>query len=414
MVRVRKLIVQASIIAAAAVLAVPDAHGQNPLFQTGPGLQPSPYAPATGFSSGIGSPLSPYAAPGGLSANPTISPLGRSAAMSSSPAGGGTLANSQYPGAFNPYMYNQGMGYYPSYYQDPFNGYLTGGASVISAQGQFMISKQQQNLMIEQVRQAKIDTRRKIFDEFLYERERTPTLEEEREKGRLQERDRARNAPPVTEVLSAKALNDLLVDLQKLQTKGSLATYRGPALPLVEDDLKRINVTSTKGGGNIGLLKNDGRLSWPVALNGPEFKEERERLNSLAQEVVKQAGFNTPIDGGTLRQMSQDLDKINKSLVRNVGDLPPSQYIEAKRFLGHFDDAIKALQQPDAGNYFTKKIRAKSVAELVDYMTKNGLQFAPAVAGDEGAYVAVHRGLAAYDQALLTQAGDQKGGAEPR
>src|SRR5439155_4101316 len=135
-----------------------------------------------------------------LSANPTISPyLGRSAAMSSSPAAGGTLSNSQYPGAFTPYQYNPGMGYYPSYYQDPANGYLTGGAAVISAQSQFMISKQQQNLMIEQVRQAKIDTRRKAFDEFLYERDKMPTLEEEREKARLQERNRSRNDPPVTE-----------------------------------------------------------------------------------------------------------------------------------------------------------------------------------------------------------------------
>jgi hypothetical protein len=36
-------------------------------------------------------------------------------------------------------------------------------------------------------------------------------------------------------------------------------------------------------------------------------------------------------------------------------------------------------------------------------MSLKGLQFAPAVAGDEGAYVAIHRALAAYDSAANAQ-----------
>jgi hypothetical protein len=39
----------------------------------------------------------------------------------------------------------------------------------------------------------------------------------------------------------------------------------------------------------------------------------------------------------------------------------------------------------------------KNVGELVRYMAKNDLRFAPAVAGDEAAYLAFYRALAIYD-----------------
>src|SRR5262245_8361172 len=77
-------------------------------------------------------------------------------------------ATAQYP--YSPY------GGYP-YIQTPANGYLTGGASVIQSQAQFMVSKQQSALMYEQVQQAKLDTKRKAIDEWLYERAKLPTPE---------------------------------------------------------------------------------------------------------------------------------------------------------------------------------------------------------------------------------------------
>src|SRR5262249_53309293 len=69
--------------------------------------------------------------------------------------------------------------YYPGYYYDPYAGYLSGAADVINAQGQFMVSTQQAYLQREQVRQARLDNRRRAFDEYLYERERRPTQEDE-------------------------------------------------------------------------------------------------------------------------------------------------------------------------------------------------------------------------------------------
>ena len=60
---------------------------------------------------------------------------------------------------------------------------------------------------------------------------------------------------------------------------------------------------------------------------------------------------------------------------------------------------------PDARHYFTGKYapRGKTVAELVQHMTEQGLQFAPSVMGDEDAYLALHRALAACDMNAQAQ-----------
>jgi hypothetical protein len=305
---------------------------------------------------------------------------------------------------YSPYL--SGYGGYGSYgYYDPYNGYLRGGADVITAQGRFMVNTQDAYLKREQVRSEHTTSRRKILDAYLYEREKMPTPEDERQRHQLEQLNRSRNNPPVTEVWSGKALNDILADLRKLPAKppqaGQLVNVQ--QLPLDEEALKHINVT--QGTGNIGVLKNEGRLNWPVALNGPDFKEQRERINSLTQAAVRQAEFNGHVDPGTLTQFNRDVDNLQSQLRKHGGDLPFAAYTEAKGFLNNLDNALAALRQPDVGNYFVGKftLKAKTVPELVDHMRKQGLQFAPATPGDEGAYVALHQALANYDLAAQAQ-----------
>jgi hypothetical protein len=223
-----------------------------------------------------------------------------------------------------------------------------------------MVNTEQAYSAREQVRSERIANRRKIFDEYLYEREKTPTPEDERQRHQLEQLNRSRTNPPLTEIWSGKALNDILADLRKLPTKapaaGELVNLQ--RLPLDEDGLKHINVT--RGGGNIALLKNEGRLNWSGALDGAEYKEQRERVNSLAQAAVRQAEFNGRVDLGTITQLSNDVDSLQRQLRKNSGDLPFAVYAEAKTFLSNLDDAISALRQPDVGNYFTGKFALKA------------------------------------------------------
>jgi hypothetical protein len=339
--------------------------------------------------------------------NPGVNPLLNSYATPYANLYSSMYAASLYS---NPYAGSAGYGsssYNPSMYgsYDPYSGYLRGGADVINAQGRFMVNTQDAYLKREQVRSEHIANRRKIFDEYLYEREKMPTAEDERQRHQLEQLNRSRNNPPVTEIWSGKALNDILADLRKLPAKppqaGQLVNVQ--QLPLDEEGLKHINVT--QGTGNIGMLKTQGRLNWPAALNGPDFKEQRERINSLTQAAVRQAEFNGHVDPGTITQLSSDVDNLQSQLRKNGGDLPFAAYSEAKGFLNNLDDALAALRQPDVGNSFTGNyaLKAKTVPELVDHMKKQGLQFAPAVPGDERAYVALHQALANYDVAAQAQ-----------
>jgi hypothetical protein len=304
---------------------------------------------------------------------------------------------------------------YGSYYESSYGGYLRGNADVIGATGRFLVNEQDARRTYEQVRQARIETRRKAFDQYLYERDHTPTLEDERERLRALEVRRSLNDPPVTEIWSAKALNDLLGDVQKLQVKG----VSGPQVTLDADMLKRINVAAGRRPGNVALLKNQGRLAWPAALLSAklprEAEDRRQQISSLLPEAINQA-INGKVDAHLLKELRHALGGLRALLIGSVGRCPPNQYIEARHFLNDLDDGLTVLAQPDAGLYFTDKYTAKgrSVPDLIEYMTQKGLAFAPAVAGDEAAYAALYRALAAYDVAARAQTGSEREGSKEK
>jgi len=364
----------------------------NPLAN--PALNPAlnPNAMANFFS--------PAAA---FQANPLINPF---TSPATNPIAAATLSasltnpyaslTSSYGGAANPYS-GYGSSYsspYSSYYETPIGGFMRGTADVVTSQGKWMESLQKADLLKEQVRQAKLDTRRKSFDEYFYERKNTPTFEQEREFFNNQQVLRSVNNPPESEVWSGQALNDIVADLAKPNPDRTL----GSNAPLDEDTLRHLNLTPVSGSANAGLLKNDARLTWPLALRDDDSKADRELVNSLAAEAVHQA-VNGRVDAGTLRELSAAANRLRQRLAANVRDLTANQYAEASRFLGYLDGAIQALGRADAGDYFTRKYAAqgKDVAELVKGLISRGLRFAPATPGDEAAYLAAHRALSAYD-----------------
>lgn len=324
-------------------------------------------------------------------------------------AGNALLNNPYATGMLNPNPYSNPFGYggygFGGYGMgNEFQGYLSGAADVINSQGQFMISNQQARILKEQVKSMQIDNRRKVFDEWLYERNNTPTLQDDFEKFQKEQRRRMRNDPPPTEIFSGQALNVLLRELQQLPKPG-------PDVGIDEDAVKLINVQVANGLGNLGVLKNEGRLNWPVALRdmspAEETRELRQQIDSMVQEAYNQAR-NGPVDGGILGELDRASTKLQRLLSRNVGDIGFSQYSESKKFLRDLDDSIKVLRNPRASDFVSGKnsAKGKNVAELVKHMTEKGLQFAPASAGDEAAYVALHRAMAQYDvntQALIAE-----------
>lgn len=284
----------------------------------------------------------------------------------------------------------------------PNNVYVApqvGVPGAISAQGKYMTDTQQAKLMQEQVKQSKTDTQRKAFDEWQYEQANTPTQEQKRTKAQQEELKRSRNDPPLTEIWSAKALNDLLKDLQRLQ--GTSAYAR--TVLLDQATLKRVNVTTGKTGGGIGLLRDADKLRWPLALQDPVFDAERKQIDKLMPAAAKQAKQGA-VQASTLRDLIDAVKKADNKLRGRVGETPSNQYIDGKRFLDELEEVTRVLQEPRVASYFDQwQAKGSSVSELVTHMTKQGLRFAPVTAGDEAYYTSLHRAMANYDTALNQQ-----------
>jgi hypothetical protein len=305
------------------------------------------------------------------------------------------------------YGYSGGYGMYPPVYGqpyyggDPYAGYLQGAASVIDEQGKYLVNTQQAYLIKEQVRQAQTANRRRAFDEWLYERANTPTLNEQRERERKQEVRRDLNDPPATEVWTGRVLNIILTDLQDLEGRG----VQGSAIPLEADLLTKINVYPAKGPSNIGLLK-DKSLAWPVGLRilppALETKPLRDRIDKLLAEAKEQS-VKGRVKADLVADLRDNLAKLRKFFSKRIDDMTFTQYAESKRFLSDLDAALQVLEQTDAADYLNGKYVAKgrTVRELVQYMKDSGLRFGAASSGDEAAYNALYQAMATYGREVI-------------
>ena len=273
----------------------------------------------------------------------------------------------------------------------------------MSAQGQFRDSRQQARLLAQQVRSAQLDNKRRAFDQYVYELHHTPSPEQVRQEAIGSQLSRCLADPNPTDIISATALNSILGALE-----GMLADPKA-APALSEDVLKRVNVIKGSGNASLGLLRDEGRLTFPPALRDLQPAEETaemlKKLDVLSREAYAQASTGR-VDADVVKKMQEISAALNDRLSRVVNDTPFPQYSDGKRFLRSLDDSIAVLRQPDAGDFLPNgknTAKGKNAAELVKYMGERGLRFAPATAGDEDAYRAVHRALTNYHKALSAQ-----------
>jgi hypothetical protein len=356
----------------------PSLLGFNPFPQvlnTGTGF--STISPLTSVVSTGFNPYLPGAGTGALAANPY--------------AGGSTLSTTP-GGGYGGY----GNSYYPTYYPNPTESTFKGAAEYLRGEADSFKKVREARLLREQARQSAVDTRRRLLQEeidFERMRPKAPDLRAFEDEGDRRMAERARPGP---EVWSGRALNTLF---RSVASKGGL--IRGPTIPLEEDTLKGLNLTDGSSRGNLGLLKDTDKLgdvsTWPEALQERQYDQPRKRLVRnlrLASKQLKDKG--TP-DRATLKDLRAGYQALNKDLEAGVGELSPSQYIEARRFLNQVHDAIRGLADPKVASWAPT---GKTVAELVDYMRSNGLEFAPATAGDERAYNALYYALRAFERSL--------------
>ena len=254
----------------------------------------------------------------------------------------------------------------------------------------------------QRARQLSLENRRLEFDLNAYIRANTLTSSEERELRRRERVLRALSDPAVTEIRSGSTLNDLLQDAQILRSRGA----RVEAVVWPSHVLRRVNVTAAGSPGDAGVLK-DGRLPWPALLRDAAFDGARREIDRFTTRAVNEVS-QRDADAETLGQLQRALARLEGRLTlmaRQQGDSAawsPTEYIAAKDFIRRADQAVLLLEQPDALEQLAlaHDLQVGTAAELVAYMTTHGLQFAPAVPGDERAYMTAYQALADYDTRL--------------
>jgi len=329
-----------------------------------------------------------------------------------SPFGGGGYGGGGYGGGGGGGYgggYGGGGGYTDPYsgYTDPYGGYLRGQADVMRSYGQMNIAQEQANLLRQVTLQAQIDTKKKMIDLINYERANTPTATDELKRYQKIALDRVKNAPMISEVWNGKAQNLITEDLKKTLVKAPKMHPMG----LNEKLMGSVNVTGSNHG-NIGLLRRDGKFEWPTAVAEIASENELKNLADDARDVYRRAANQQNV-GILVQGMENKVGKLREELLKRANDMPTQQYLQGKRFLSDFEDALHALKNGDVRRNieFHKAFdkEGQTVQDLVEYMNRNGLRFAPAVSGDEDAYQALYSLLASYSLALDSHVASARG-----
>ncbi|MHB1425926.1 MAG: hypothetical protein ACYC3I_22410 [Gemmataceae bacterium] len=310
-----------------------------------------------------------------------------------------------------------GLGWGTQWMQNPYEGYLNGAANLTTANAQYQQTIQQAKLTRQEVKRSSLDTRKKTLEERQYELSLQPDPEQIRQQQMMKSLNRSRNNPPPTEIWAGTALNDLLRAIQTANSRG----ITGPNVPIPPDVLKHVNMTTGTTYGGIGLLRDDGKLSWPNVLRQPSFDTERKELDTQLLEAVK-AAHSGPVEYNLTRKIDTTVKQLEQAIDAQVADLTPSEFTESSRYVRELKDSVKVLKQNDVSKYFRTQWtpQGSTVADLVQQMTREGLRFAPAVSGDESYYTSLHRALVDYDMgvtqltASLPPPGGASGKTEPR
>lgn len=292
------------------------------------------------------------------------------------------------PGYVNPY-YPQGS---PGY------NYMNGVADLNRANGEVIKDVEQAYQMREKTKQDRIDTKKKAFDEMLYEKANTPTYLEELSKEKSDLLVRLMNYPGKGEIANGKTLNVMLPYLDSLLSLGT----QGPPVPIPQSMVNQLNISAT--GASVGMLRAGGEVEWPISLRGPQQRKIDKLLVAAVDGVVK----NT-LEAKLLKQLRAEMkilrDDLSDKLVKD--QIESSSYIRGKEFYNALDSSIDALERPDARKQLTGAFapRARNVQELVDFMTDNGLKFSPAMPGNENAYQVTHDAFVRYARTVEASAG---------
>lgn len=278
---------------------------------------------------------------------------------------------------------------FPAYY-GRYGGALMGASQVMQAANQGTLTNEQARIERQKYYQEKIHTKKMAFDQMQYEKANTPSYTEDQEVLNSKKLRRLMGQPNPYELARGDTLNAMLNPLRSLSAAGG----QGPPQPLNPAILRQINVAPTDGSG-VGVLRNGGKISWPLACRG-ETQKKLDRLIPAAISATVNGSLQPEQYSAITSGIITLREEMRKKFQTDVIDSP--SYIAGKRFVEDLERSVRSLQRPDAAKFFdgTYAAHGRNVPELVAYMTDQGLQFSPASPGGEAAYRSLHSSFVGY------------------
>jgi hypothetical protein len=297
-------------------------------------------------------------------------------------------ARSQYvppygPNPYGPYGAN-------NYIESPIGGFMNGTANVINAQGQWYNQVQSASIENEKFKQAKIQTQRQKFDESNYERFNMVNQVQDRQRQVDMINWRLQHSPSQGDILGGQALNSVLTAIQ-----GAGGGYSAPrSVTMSPTVLRMVGVTDGSSQGGIVMLTDGSPLHWPRALGTSTFDADRQKVNQLLATAIQQGKVGA-VNPDLLNDVTNTVNNMQNTLKAQIDNVPVNDFMTAKRYLNQLLDAINTLSGPNVTKYLTGEwsARGETIADVIENMTNQGLTFAPAIMGAEGAYNSTYRAM---------------------
>jgi hypothetical protein len=217
------------------------------------------------------------------------------------------------------------------------------------------------------------------------------------------ELDWARNFPQNTQIWGGRPMNVLL---QSCLTSSQPTS--GPYISLDPSTLHGLNLNEQTTRANLALAKDNGKIFWTEALQEEAFDSVRDEFSKNFASAIKMAQSGDPPPVKVVRELRKDLDAMSTKLDDEVQTLTPTAYIQARRLLTQLKTNVQGLSNPrvvkSADATWKKNVR--TVADLVGFCAKNGMEFGPAMApGDYPSYTAAYYAIRNYERGMWQSPG---------
>jgi hypothetical protein len=201
-------------------------------------------------------------------------------------------------------------------------------------------------------------------------------------------------------LLSGESLNQILAAVIAAEAKGA----KGPSGFLAPETLSAIRFAGPPAADALNLIRQAGKLPFPVAFDDPALATVREDLQRDFADATAPLREGKPADAARLAKFAFTLETAQQAAAPVLRNLPFDESSASRRFFHQLERTLAAMR---AGNITALVNPAwasegASVADLVKLMTKHKLQFGPAPAGGEEAYFTLHKELTTY-YFVLTQ-----------